>query len=83
MDPLPDFSWTKNFVTNLWSLKGGVKISAFGGALLLFDFEDSFEAKRVLARGARRLKKKILLLIRWHPEVRCLLEGRGLQRNFG
>ncbi|RVW28886.1 hypothetical protein CK203_048076 [Vitis vinifera] len=60
-------------------------ISAFGGALLLFDFEDSFEAKRVLARGARRLKKKILLLIRWHPEWARILvkyDGRVLPKSL-
>ena len=39
-----------------------VKISIFGGTLLLFDFEDSSEAERVLARGSRRLKVKVLHL---------------------
>ncbi|RVW36883.1 hypothetical protein CK203_103174 [Vitis vinifera] len=32
-----------NCVTNLWLLKRAVKISTFGGALLLFEFEDKCE----------------------------------------
>ena len=40
LDQLPDFSWLRNFVTSLRSLKGRMKISGFRGALLLFDFED-------------------------------------------
>lgn len=47
----------------------------FNGALLLFDFDDSFEVEKVLARGGGRLKEKFLHLIRWHPEVWRLLNG--------
>ena len=32
-DQLIDFSWLRNFATSLWSLKRGVKISTFRGAL--------------------------------------------------
>ena len=55
-DLLPDIFSLKSVVTDLWSLKRGVKISVFGGTLLLLDFEESFEVERVLARGSRRLK---------------------------
>ena len=75
LDQLPDFSWLRNFVTSLRSLKGRMKISGFRGALLLFDFEDCSEAERVLVRGARRFKENFLYLIRWHLEVGCLCKG--------
>lgn len=45
-------------------LKGELKISLFGGALLLFDFEDCFEAERVLARGSQRFLGHSLQLTR-------------------
>ena len=76
----PEFSSLNNFVKNLWSMPGGVKISAFKGALLLFEFEDTYEAKRVLARGSRRFKKNFLHLVRWTPEVDCLLK-RGMFKD--
>ena len=41
----------------------------------MFDFEDSFKAKRVPVRGARRFKENFLHLIRWHPKVGCLRKG--------
>lgn len=59
-DLLPDFFSVKSVVTNLWSFKGGVKISVFGVALLLFDFVDSTKVERVLARGSRKLEEKVL-----------------------
>lgn len=40
----------------------------------MFDFEDSFEAERVLARGSRKLKVKVLHL-EWTLKVGCLLKG--------
>ena len=45
-------------------LKGELKISLFGGALLLFDFDDCFEAERVLARGSQRFLGHSLQLTR-------------------
>ena len=62
-------------MTNLCSLKRAVKISAFGGALLLFEFEDKFEAERVLARGSRKIKVNFLHLARCTPEAGCFLKS--------
>ena len=45
-------------------LKGELKISLFGGALLLFDFDGCFEAERVLARGSQRFLGHSLQLTR-------------------
>ncbi|RVW17316.1 Oligouridylate-binding protein 1 [Vitis vinifera] len=39
----------------------------FGGALLLFDFDVSSEAKMV-ARGSRRLRERVLHMVKWTPE---------------
>ena len=78
----PEFSSLNNFVKILWSMQGGVKISAFEGALLLFEFEDTSEAKRVLARGSRRSKKNFLHLVRWTPEVVVCSRG-GCSRMCG
>ena len=84
---LIDFPWLRNFMTSLWSLKRGVKILAFGAALLLFDFNEIFKAERVLVRGAKRFKENFLHLERWHLELRCLRKGRSLKelwvRVFG
>lgn len=41
-------------------MKGGVRISLLGGALLLFDFEESFDTNMELSRGLRRYKDKVL-----------------------
>ncbi|KAL6345764.1 hypothetical protein AAG906_017509 [Vitis piasezkii] len=65
----------KNCVTNLWSLKMAVKVSTFGGALLLFEFEDKSKAERVLVRGSRRIKDNLLHLARWTLEAGCLLKS--------
>ena len=42
-----------------------MKISGFGGPLLLFDFEILAEAERVLARGFQRVKERVLALVVW------------------
>ena len=52
-----------------------MKISGFGGPLLLFDFEILAEAERVLARGFQRVKERVLRLARWTPSVGCLGKG--------
>ena len=44
-----------------WSLKGGLKISQLGGALVLFEFEDKVEADWVLLRGSRSLQMRVFL----------------------
>ena len=56
-----------------------MKISAFGGALLLFYFDESSEAERLLIREARRFKENFLHLERWHPEVGCLRKEGSLK----
>ncbi|RVW26431.1 hypothetical protein CK203_086137 [Vitis vinifera] len=58
-----------------WSLKGGLKISSLGGALVLFEFEDKVEADLVLLRGSRCLKMREFFLQKWEPEVGCCRNG--------
>ncbi|RVW80826.1 hypothetical protein CK203_047812 [Vitis vinifera] len=43
-----------------------------GRDFLLFEFESSREAERVLARGVRNIKENVIVLNRWNPEVGCL-----------
>ena len=75
LDPFLDFFFLGKCGDKLWYLKNGVKILVLGGKLLLLDFDESFEAKRMLARGSRRLKDKVLHLVKWTLEVGCLLKG--------
>ncbi|RVW30970.1 hypothetical protein CK203_098739, partial [Vitis vinifera] len=58
-----------------WSLKGGLKISRLGGALVLFEFEDKVEADWVLLRGSRSLQMREFFLQKWGPEVGCCRNG--------
>ncbi|RVW26082.1 hypothetical protein CK203_112550 [Vitis vinifera] len=58
-----------------WSLKGGLKISRLGGALVLFEFEDKVDAEWVLLRGSRRLQRREFFLQKWGPEVGCCRNG--------
>ncbi|RVX10684.1 hypothetical protein CK203_018196 [Vitis vinifera] len=53
-----------NVVTNLWSFKGGVKISVFGVALLLFDFVDSTEASTLVNYDGRTMLDTVQVLVR-------------------
>ena len=55
--------------------KGRLGIAVLGRGLLLFEFGSSFEAKRVLVRGKRWIKEKLLHLERWSPEVGCFYKG--------
>ena len=75
--PFPYLCSSKIMVTNLWSLKRGVKKSTFGRTLL-FDFEDISNIEWMLAKGSRRLEEKVLHLVKWILEVGCLLKGRLL-----
>ena len=45
------------------------------GSLILFDFEESFDAKKVLSRGLRRFKEKVLHLDMWASGVGCFWKG--------
>ena len=77
--PFPYLCSSKIMVTNLWSLKRGVKKSTFGRTLL-FDFEDISNIEWMLAKGSRRLEEKVLHLVKWILEVGCLLKGRLLRK---
>ena len=61
-EAVPSLSFLKEWAYERWSLKGGLKISSLGGALVLFEFEDKVEADLVLLRGSRCLKKREFLL---------------------
>ena len=79
--PFLELSLLKLYVLKIWSVKGGLKISAFRGTLILFEFEDLLEAERVLARGPRRIKENLLNLVWWMPEVGCWIKKGGQPRS--
>ena len=66
--PLPSL---KRWAYESWLLKGELRISKLGGALVLFEFQNKWEADMVLLRGSRRFKDRDFLLQRWGPEVGC------------
>ena len=59
-----------------------MKISTFGGALLLFEFEDLVEAERAFTKGSRRVKENLLHLVKRMPEVGCLLKGGLIKKMW-
>ena len=59
VEAVPSLSLLKEWAYERWSLKGGLKISSLGGALVLFEFEDKVKADLVLLRGSRCLKKRV------------------------
>ena len=61
VEAIPSLSLLKEWAYERWSLKGGLKISILGGALVLFEFEDKVEADLVLLRGSKSLKKRAFL----------------------
>ena len=70
-ESVPLLSSLKGWAFESWFLKGGLKISKLGGALVLFEFENKCEAYLVLLRGSRCFKEREFLLQRWGPEVGC------------
>lgn len=46
-------------------------MSVLWGALLLLDFEDGFDVERMLIRGLKWFKEKVLHLEIWTLEVGC------------
>ena len=58
-----------------WNLKKAMKVLSMGGPFMLLEFEDEEEAERVLKRGMRRFKDKVLHLERWSEEAGCLKVG--------
>ena len=47
-ESVPPLSSLKGWVFESWFLKGGLKISKLGGALVLFEFENKCEVDLVL-----------------------------------
>ena len=62
VEAVPSLSLLKEWAYESWSLKGGLKISSLGGALVLFEFEDKVEANLVLLRGSRCLQMREFFL---------------------
>ena len=50
--------WEERF----WNLKKDMKVMKLGGTFFLLEFEDEEEAERVLKRGMRHYKDKLLHL---------------------
>ena len=70
--PVPELEYVRRWASQQWALKGILRVAMLGRGLLLFEFESSREAERVLARGARNIKENVIVLNRWNPEVGCL-----------
>ncbi|RVX11694.1 putative ribonuclease H protein [Vitis vinifera] len=62
----------KNWGKRSWNLRKGVKVMKMGEPFFLLEFEDEGEAERVLNRGTRRFKDRLLHLERWNEEAGCL-----------
>ncbi|RVW68792.1 hypothetical protein CK203_060972 [Vitis vinifera] len=60
--------WLENGGVQQWNLKKGMKVLKLGGPFMLLEFKDEEEAERVLKRGTRRFKDKVLQLERWSEE---------------
>ena len=73
--PIPRSGYFEEMSVLPLVFKGRLGIAVLGRGLLLFEFGSSFEAKRVLVRGKRRIKEKLLHLERWSPEVGCFYKG--------
>ena len=56
----------KNWGKRSWNLRKGVKVMKLGEPFFLLEFEDEGEAERVLHRGTRRFKDRLLHLERWN-----------------
>ena len=52
-----------------------MKLAKLGGASFLLEFEDGEEVDRVLKRGVRWFKDRLLCLERWNAKVGCLQLG--------
>ena len=65
-----------------WQLRFGMQVHIFGGSLILFEFEDVLEAKRVLMRGSRRFRERLISLERWHYETGCLVKEEAYKETW-
>ena len=70
-EPIHVLPSLKRWAYESWLLKGELRISRLGGALVLFEFQNKWEADMVLLRGSKRFKDRDFLLQRWGPEVGC------------
>ncbi|RVW12593.1 hypothetical protein CK203_114462 [Vitis vinifera] len=70
-ESIPSLPSLKRWAYESWLLKGELRISRLGGALVLFEFQNKWEADMVLLRGSRRFKDREFLLQRWGPVVGC------------
>ena len=61
-ESVPPLFSLKEWALERWSLKGGLKISRLGEALVLFEFENKCEADLVLLRGSRHFEEREFLL---------------------
>ena len=53
-DSAPDLPSLKRWAARTWSLNGGMKLSLFGDALIVFDFIEAFDKELGLICGSRR-----------------------------
>ena len=70
-ESIPLLPSLKRWAYESWLLKGELRISKLGGALVLFEFQNKWEADMVLLRGSRRFRDRDFLLQRWGSEVGC------------
>ena len=59
---VPPLFSLKEWALERWFLKGGLKFSRLGGALVLFEFENKCEVDLVLLRGNKCIKEREFLL---------------------
>ncbi|RVW54430.1 hypothetical protein CK203_068461 [Vitis vinifera] len=62
------FEYVRSWATQHWALRGNLRIDRLGRGFLLFEFESSSEAERVLARGLRNIKENVIILDKWNLE---------------
>ena len=70
-ESIPSLPSLKRWAYEVWLLKGELRISRLGGALVLFEFQHKWEADMVLLRGSSRFKDREFILQRWGPAVGC------------
>ncbi|RVW55852.1 hypothetical protein CK203_075728 [Vitis vinifera] len=70
-ESIPSLPSLKRWAYEVWLLKGEIRILRLGGALVLFEFQNKWEADMVLLRGSRRIKDREFILQRWGPVVGC------------
>ncbi|WJZ84312.1 hypothetical protein VitviT2T_003921 [Vitis vinifera] len=70
-ESIPSLPSLKRWAYEVWLMKGELRIFRLGGALVLFEFQNKWEADMVLLRGSRRFKDREFLLQRWGRAVGC------------